>query len=138
MAHLPEEVVEALDEPENVKMLVTVDEQGNINMVPVGSLMTIDDETIAYASFFSGKTKANIETTRKVAVGIFQPPMEGYQVKGTFVKWETSGAIFDKVATPAVEMLEGAGLSITPNAVGIIKVTEAYALSIPLAGEKLA
>ena len=98
----------------------------------------IDDETIAYASFFSGKTKANIETTRKVAVGIFQPPMEGYQIKGKFVKWETSGAIFDKVATPAVEMLKEAGLSVTPNAVGIIKVTEAYALSIPLAGEKLA
>ncbi len=137
MAHLPEEVVEALEEPENIKMLVTADEQKNINMVPIGSLVPIDDETLAYASFFSGKTKKNIEATRKIAVAVFQPPMEGYQVKGTFVRWETSGEIYDKVAGPAMEQLEAAGLSFTPSAVGIIKVTEAYALSIPLAGEKL-
>ncbi len=138
MAQLSEDVIAAIEDPQSVKMLATADKQNSINMVPIGSIKVVDEETLAYACFFAGKTKRNIETTRQAAIVIFQPPLEGYQVKGRFLKWETAGDIYDQVTIPVVEQLKSMGLSLTPQAVGIIKVTEAYALSLPIAGEKIA
>ncbi|HAG09336.1 MAG TPA: hypothetical protein DCK87_07250 [Desulfotomaculum sp.] len=138
MAQLSEDVIAAIEDPQSVKMLATADKQKSINMVPIGSIKVVDEETLAYACFFAGKTKRNIETTRQAAIVIFQPPLEGYQVKGRFLKWETAGDIYDQVTIPVVEQLKSMGLSLTPQAVGIIKVTEAYALSLPIAGEKIA
>ena len=138
MAQLTEDVISAIEDPQSIKMLATADKQKKINMVPIGSIKVVDEETLAYACFFAGKTKQNIETTRQAAIVIFQPPVEGYQVKGRFLKWETAGEIYDQVTTPVIEQLKSMGLSLTPQAVGIIKVTEAYALSLPIAGEKIA
>jgi len=138
MAQLPEDVIAAIEDPQSIKMLATADKQRNINMVPIGSIKLINEETLAYVCFFAGKTKQNIETTRQATIVIFQPPLEGYQVKGKFFKWETAGEIYDQVTAPVIEQLKSMGLSLTPQAVGIIKVTEAYALSLPVAGEKIA
>ena len=135
---LPEDVIEAIDDEENIKMLATVDEQNNINMVPISSFRTIDDETIGYASCVDGTTKKNLETNGKASLVIFQPPVEGYQVKGRFIKWETSGEVYDIVAGSALKKLNDMGIAMKPEAVGIIKVTDAYALSLPMAGEKIA
>ena len=138
MAKLPEEVIEAIEDDQSIKMIATSDENGIANLVPVGSFMVIDPETLAYACFFSGKTKKNLETTRNTTVAVYLPPYEGYQVKGKFVKWEKSGEIYEKVAGAAMEQLKNIGLSLKPQAVGIVKVTEAYVLSMPMAGDKIA
>lgn len=138
MAKLPEEVIEAIEDDQSIKMIATSDENGIANLVPVGSFMVIDPETLAYACFFSGKTKKNLETTRNTTVAVYLPPYEGYQVKGKFVKWEKSGEIYEKVTGAAMEQLKNIGLSLKPQAVGIVKVTEAYVLSMPMAGDKIA
>lgn len=138
MAQLPEEVVEAIEDDQSITMIATLDENGIANLVPAGSFKVIDPETLAYACFFSGKTKKNLETTRNTTVAVYLPPFEGYQIKGKFVKWEKTGDIYDKVSVAAMEQLKNIGLSLTPQAVGVIKVTEAYVLSLPLAGDKIA
>ena len=138
MAQLPEEVIEAIEDGQSITMIATSDENNISNLVPVGSFKVIDPETLAYACFFAGKTKKNLETSRNASVLVYLPPYEGYQIKGRFIKWEKTGEIYDTVAGAAMEQLKRMGLSLTPQAVGIVKVTEAYVLSLPLAGDKIA
>ncbi len=138
MAQLPEEVIEAIEDSQSITMIATACENNISNLVPAGSFKVIDPETLAYACFFSGKTKKNLETSRNTSVVVYLPPYEGYQIKGRFIKWEKTGEIYDTVAGAAMEQLKRMGISLSPHAVGIIKVTEAYVLSLPLAGDKIA
>lgn len=140
MAKLPEDVIEVLRDQESLKFLATVDKEKKLNMVPIGSMTALDEETIAFALCFpDSKTKKNLDATRKAAIAIFKPPFEGFQVKGTFVKWHDSGPMFDSFsALISAVGKEKLGIDIKVVAVGIIKVTEAYALSLPVAGEKIA
>jgi len=55
-----------------------------------------------------------------------------------FVKWETSGELYDQMNEALSAIFKKLGVEGKVEAVGIIKVTEAYALSLPIAGEKLA
>ncbi|HBQ29130.1 MAG TPA: hypothetical protein DD719_07080 [Desulfotomaculum sp.] len=138
MAKIPEEVIEALADKNSVKMMATVDKEKKVNLVPIGSVRVLDEERLAYACCFNGKTKSNLETTKRAAVAIFKPPMDGYQVKGMFVKWETSGELYEQMNQALSATFKKLGVEGKVDAVGIIKVTEAYALSLPIAGEKLA
>ena len=47
MAQLSEDVIAAIEDPQNVKMLATADKQKSINMVPIGSIKVVDEETLA-------------------------------------------------------------------------------------------
>ncbi|GAB6273490.1 MAG: hypothetical protein STSR0004_03530 [Peptococcaceae bacterium] len=138
MAKIPEEVIEALADKNSIKMMATVDKEKKVNLVPIGSVRVLDEERLAYARCFNGRTKSNLETTKRVAVAIFKPPMDGYQVKGMFVKWETSGELYDQMNEALGATFKKLRVEGKVEAVGIIKVTEAYALSLPIAGEKLA
>ncbi|MDY6934121.1 MAG: pyridoxamine 5'-phosphate oxidase family protein [Spirochaetota bacterium] len=139
MAKLPEEVLETLEGDAKFCTLATVDEDGGMNLVPINSLKVINDDTLAYACCFNGKTTKNLEAGRKrVAIAIFKPMREGYQVKGTFLKMQDSGALFDKFSSEINPALEMMGANCKVLNVATIKVTEVYALTIPIAGERLA
>lgn len=139
MAKLPEEVYEALKGKNSIKIMATVDKERLLNAVPIGSLYPISKEMLAFACCFpKSKTKANLEATRKATIVIFEPPFDGYQVKGTFLKWHTSGDVFDQISSSVNEELQKLGADIKVEAVGTIKVNEVYALSLPVAGTKLA
>lgn len=139
MAKLPEDVLEAINNRGNMKVLATVDKEKKVNVVPIGSVRAIDEEVLAFANCVpNSKTKQNLEATRKAAVAVFQPPFEGFQIKGTFLKWETAGPLFEEMSAEINEVMQKYNLPGKVEAVGKIKVTEAYALSIPIAGEKLA
>ena len=68
-----------------------------------------------------------------MAVFKIQVPPIGYQLKGTFQGFQTSGPLFDSFAGEVKKMLN---LDIT--AVGVIKVDEVYSAAPPNAGAKLA
>lgn len=139
MAKLPEEVVAALQDPNAIKMMATVNKEKQVNIAPIGSMTAIDEETLAFACCFAGsKTQQNLNATRKAAVAVFQPPMDGFQVKGNFAGWQKSGPLYDNFCAKLGEAAKALGAEIKVDAVGLIKVTEAYAISIPLAGEKIA
>lgn len=132
MVKMPKEVMDVFNDLEASKVLATVDTGGKLNVVPVGSLTTVDDETIAFAEIFMGKTKSNLEATRRAATTAFKG-IEGYQIKGTFQGFQTSGDLFDQIAARVKEIL---GLDI--KSVGVIKVEEVYSVTPSEPGKKIA
>ena len=130
MAKMSKEVMALFKDPQASKVLATVDVEGKPNVAPKGSLTAIDEETVAFADIVGGKTRANLEMNAKVAAAAFKMPT-GYQVKGTFQGFQTSGPLFDKFT----QMLKSLGMS--PQAVGTIKVEEVYSLSPADRGKKL-
>jgi predicted pyridoxine 5'-phosphate oxidase superfamily flavin-nucleotide-binding protein len=139
MAKIPEDVLETLEMEKKICMLTTVNDDGSLNMVPIGSVKAIGEETLAYACCFDGRTTKNLNNGRKkVAIGIYKPPREGFQVKGTFMKMHNSGELFDEFSSNMNPILEKMGLNCKVQSVATIKVTEVYALTIPIAGERMA
>ena len=139
MAKLPEEVIETLESDQKKCMLATVNEDETLNLVPIGSLRPIGDDKLAYACCFDGKTTGNLrEGRRKVAIAIWKPRLEGFQVKGTLQELYDSGELFDEFSSTVNPMMETMGLDCRVQHVAVIRVTEVYALAIPVAGERMA
>lgn len=141
MAKLPDDVRDAIDNIGSFKVLVTADKQKMLNAAPINSIMTVSDEILAFADVFMGKTKENLNSWRKVAICVTLPQTvqtmtaNSWQVKGTFLGWQTSGEVYDMVAA----RIEGMGVPPSMlKGVGRIKVTEVYSLSPAVAGLKLA
>lgn len=136
MAKMPKEVMDMINErPLASKVLATCDSAGKLNVVPKGTLTAVDEETIAFADIFGDKTNVNLEANQKAAVAVFKmdlPPV-GYQTKGTFQGFQTSGPLFDTFAEQVKQML---GMDI--KSVGVIKVDEVYSAGVPNPGAKLA
>lgn len=124
MVNIPKDVMDTIVAPDSIKMIATIDEKGAPNVATVGSITAIDSETIAFAELFIKKTKANLESTKKAAIIIFKGPMVGYQLKGTFAGFQTSGPIFDSFSEKIMELMK-----LKIKSVGIIKVDEVYEAS---------
>jgi hypothetical protein len=137
MAKMAKEIVEILGELTANKVMATCDAAGNLNVVPIGSLTAMDDETLLFADLFGKATRTmkNIEATKKVAVAVFKvttaPPFAAYQIKGTFQGFQTSGPLFEKMFS---ELKEATAMEI--KAVGTIKVDAAYSCSPLEAGAR--
>jgi len=59
-------------------------------------------------------------------------PVAGYQVKGTFLGFQTSGELFDRFAKEVKEKIK-----LDIRAVGTIRVDEVYAVAPPEPGKKI-
>jgi len=135
MAKMPKEVIEMLKDPQASKVLATCDDAGKLNVVPKGTLTAVDEETMAFADIFGDKTNVNLKATQKAAVAVFKlelPPV-GYQVKGTFQGFQTSGPLFDSFARRIKELLK-----LDIKAVGVMSVDEVYSTGLPNPGTKIA
>ncbi|MDY6912680.1 MAG: pyridoxamine 5'-phosphate oxidase family protein [Chloroflexota bacterium] len=122
MAKMSQEVMDLFKDPQALKVLATVDAAGIPNVAPKGSLTALDEETIAFADVSGGKTRSNLEATKKVAVAVVKSPA-AHQIKGTFQEFQTSGPVFDNFTNRMKSM------EMTPTAVAIIKVEEVYSLA---------
>ena len=131
MAKMPKGVMDLFKDPQASKVLATVDANGTPNVAPKGSLTAVDEETIAFAEMAESKTGANLEATKKAAITAFKMPA-GYQTKGTFQGFQTSGPLFDQFA----KMMKERKIDI--KRVGTIKVEEVYSVSPADYGKKLA
>jgi len=134
MAKMPKEAIEVFNDPKSSKVLATAGTLSDLNVVPKGSLMALNEEIIAFADIFGDKTNKNLEANKKVAALAFRTnPLSGYQIKGTFQGYQTSGELFDRFAK---EIKERINLNI--KAVGTIKVDEVYGVAPPQTGKKIA
>jgi len=134
MAKMSKEVMDVFNDPKSVKVLATAGTILEIDAVPKGSLRALDEELIAFADIFGDKTNQNLKVNKKVAaLAIRMAPVTGYQIKGTFQGFQTSGGLFDRFAK---EVKEKTKLDI--RAVGTIKVDEVYAVAPPEPGKKIA
>lgn len=135
MAKMTKEVIDMMKDPQASKALATCDATGKLNVVPKATLTAIDEETVAFGDIFGDKTNMNLEATQKAAVAVFKmelPPV-GYQLKGTFQGFETSGPLFDSFAGQIKEQLQ-----LDIKGVGVIKVDEVYSAGVPNPGAKIA
>lgn len=77
--------------------VATASKDGWPNVVPIGFVELVDDETIWIADNFMVKTLANIKENPKVSIYVYGPDTKGcYQIKGD-VEIKTEGAEFAKM-----------------------------------------
>lgn len=107
MAKMPQEVRDMFNDSAASKVLASIDETGVPNVAPLGTLRAINEETIAFAEIYGGKTKRNLEKTKKAAAVAFRYPLPvGYQIKGTFMGWQTSGPLFEMMDKRMKEIMK--------------------------------
>ena len=132
MVKMPKEVMEIFNDWDALKAVATADAEGKLNVVPIKAFSVVDEETLAFGDVFLGKTKANLGATKKVAVTAFKGST-GYQIKGTFQEFLTSGPIFEEMKEAVKEKLK-----LDAKSAAILKVEEVYLVSPgPNAGKKL-
>jgi len=134
MAKMPPQVKEKFNLPGTIKFLATVDNEGNPNCVPISSLRAFDDETLVFADYMINKTRKNLLSNSKVAATVLTLTNISYQVKGEFIGFQNSGAIYDFLASlPEFRFNAYVG----PRAAGIIKVKKVYTACSPLPGKEI-
>jgi len=133
MINIPKEVIDTLAAPDSAKMLATIDAEGIPNVVPVWSIVSVDSQTIAFAELFIKKTKENLEKNKKVAIAVFRGPMTGYQLKGDFIGFQTTGQLFENFSKKIKEAMK-----LQIKSVGLIKVNAVYSASPGQDSKKLA
>ena len=124
MVNIPKEVMNTLAASDSAKMLATIDANGIPNVVPVWSIVAVNPETIAFAELFIKKTKENLENNQKAAIAVFKGPTTGYQLKGTFAGFQTSGPVFENFSKKIMEAMK-----LQIKSVGLIKVDAVYSAS---------
>ncbi len=133
MVNIPKEVMDILAAPDSAKMIATVNTEGLPNVVPVWSITAVDAETIAFAELFIKHTKENLKNNRKIAISVFKGPMIGYQLKGTFAGFQTSGTLFENFSENVKK-----AMNMQIKSVGLIKVDAVYSASPGQDSKKLA
>ncbi|AII60436.1 pyridoxamine 5'-phosphate oxidase family protein [Dehalococcoides mccartyi] len=127
MAKMSKEVISLFQDAGVPKMVATVDKNGVLNVTPKTSMTAVDEETLAFADLYGRTTRTfkNLEETKKVAIVAVKipiaPPFTTYQVKGTFLKYHTSGPLFEQFAKALKAAM---GVDIT--GVGTVKVDAVY------------
>jgi predicted pyridoxine 5'-phosphate oxidase superfamily flavin-nucleotide-binding protein len=135
MAKMPRQVMEKFNNPKAVKFLATVGEDGRPNVAYIASLRAADEETLIYADTVGVKTKKNLKPNSPVAANVLlQEKSISYQVKGTFLGFQTSGPYFEFLnSLPEFKYNTYFGV----RAAGVIRVDEVYSASAPLPGRRI-
>ena len=135
MAKMSKDVMDVFNDPISSKVLATAGSTAlEVNAVPKGSLRAVNEDTIAFADIFGDKTNKNLQLNKKVSALAFKTsPVAGYQVKGTFLGYQTSGELFEGFAKMVKEKIK-----LDIKAVGTIRVDEVYAVAPPESGKKIA
>ena len=132
MAKMPKEVMDVFNDPGSAKVLATAGSTLEINAVPKGSLRAVSEDVIAFVDIFGDKTNKNLQLNKKVSALAFKmSPAIGYQIKGTFLGFQTSGELFDRFAKEVKEKIK-----LDIRAVGTMRVDEIYAVAPPEPGKK--
>jgi predicted pyridoxine 5'-phosphate oxidase superfamily flavin-nucleotide-binding protein len=135
MAKMSKEVMDVFNDLGSAKVLATAGSTVlEINAVPKGSLRAVSEDVIAFADIFGDKTNKNLQLNKKVSALAFKTnPVTGYQIKGTFLGFQTTGELFDRFAKEVKERIK-----LDIRAVGTIRVDEVYAVAAPEPGKKIA
>jgi len=121
---MTQEIMDLVNAQDVIKMLGSVDEARKVNVVPIASFAALDPETLMYADIFSGRTRKNLEKTKRVTLTVYKPPMTGYQIKGVCQGYQSSGPLWEQVTQKIYEAMK-----VPCKGVGIIKVEEIYSVS---------
>jgi predicted pyridoxine 5'-phosphate oxidase superfamily flavin-nucleotide-binding protein len=136
MATLNERMKEVFSK-QNIFVLGTADSKGIPNVVPVGAIKILDDETILISDQFFLKTLNNLKENPRVAISFWEEG-EGYQVKGE-ASIQTEGKIFEDTVEWIRELSQKIGHPLKSKGAVVIRITEIYSVSPgPTAGQRIA
>jgi predicted pyridoxine 5'-phosphate oxidase superfamily flavin-nucleotide-binding protein len=125
MALLNERMKEIFSE-QGVFVLGTADLNGIPNVVPIGAVKILDDETILISDQFFLKTLRNLRQNPKVALSFWDSENgEGYQIKGE-ASIQTEGKIFEDTVEWIRELSEKLGHPLKSKGAIVVKISDIY------------
>jgi len=100
----------------------TATKEGTPNVIPLGIVWLIDDETIWVVDNFMNKTLSNLRVNPKVALYVWGPEIKGCcQIKGV-ASIRTSGKEFDEMKAKVNEK----NPALPARSLVIIRITEVF------------
>ncbi len=92
-----EKVSKLFQDNESVKVVSTVSKEGEIHSIVAGSVMVVDDDTMAVAEILMNTTSANLTFGGKAALLVVKG-MESYLVTATVQEKLTDGQLYNTVS----------------------------------------
>ena len=134
MVKMPADVKETLEKQKPVP-IATASRSGIPNVVFVGLLKIIDDETLMIADNFFYKTAQNLEENPKISILCYNSESKkSFQIKGN-VTVTKEGPDFDAMRA----WVHGINNKLPAKSCAIVKITEIYnAMWGPAAGKQVA
>jgi uncharacterized protein len=134
MVKMPPEVRETLEKQKPVPM-ATSNKAGVPNVVFIGAMKILDDETILIADNFFYKTAANLNENPKVSLLCYNgETKKSFQIKG-----RVEVHVKDKVHDDMIMWVRGINPKLPAKAAVIVKIEEIYnAMWGPAAGKQVA
>ena len=123
---------------QGIFVLGTADLNGVPNVVPVGAVRILDDETILVSDQYFHKTLNNLKENPKVAISFWEMGKgEGYQIKGD-ATIQTEGKIYEETVEWIRQYSEKIGHPLKSKGAIVIKITAIYSVTPgPNAGQKV-
>jgi uncharacterized protein len=114
--------------------VATASKDGTPNVVPIGVIELVNDDTIWITDNFMNKTLANVKANPKIAIYVWGPEVKGcYQIKGT-ASVKTSGKEFEEMKAK----LNVKNPALPARSLVIVKITDVFECKPgPNAGNKL-
>ena len=124
---------------QGIFVLGTAGLNGVPNVVPVGAVRILDDETIVVSDQHFLKTLNNLRENPKVAISFWEMGNgEGYQLKGE-ASIQTEGKIYEETVEWIRNFSEKIGHPLKSKGSIVIKITAIYSVTPdPNAGQRIA
>ena len=133
MAKLTAEMKEAFSKMK-IFPVATASKDGTPNVVPIGVVELINDDTIWITDNFMNKSLSNLRTNPKIALYVWGPDIKGcFQIKGV-ASIRSSGKEYDEMR----EKINRKNPALPARSLIIVKITEVFECQPgPKAGAKL-
>ncbi len=114
---------------QGIFVLGTADLSGIPNVVPVGAVKILDDETILVSDQFFLKTLKNLKENPNVAMSFWEAEKgEGYQIKGT-ASILTEGRIYEETVEWIRKFSREIGHPLESKGAVVIKINAIYSVT---------
>jgi len=124
-----DDIINFFEDPSTATMIGTADSNGNIDLECVTSIMVTADDEITFP-FFNNKCKTvqNIKKNKYVSMAMVQPPVLGYKCNGILKHIDTNVENSNRFANGTSK----------PSGIMVIRVTDIFALTMAISGQKIA
>lgn len=130
MATLTDEMKELINTRQC--LVATASKDGRPNIGPKGSVMVVDDSTLAFGEIAGKQTYSNLKENPQIAIAIVNhQQLSGYRFVGT-AQLEDSGPLYDQTAAVFASIKLP-----RPIAVARVNVEEIYDLAVKNAGGRI-
>ena len=114
--------------------MATASKDGTPNVIPIGIVELVNDETIWVTDNFMNKTLSNLRTNPKIALYVWGPEIKGcFQIKGV-ASIRSSGKEYDEMR----EKINRKNPALPARSLIIVRITEVFECQPgPKAGSKI-